>query len=62
VYHDDPAAAQIAAWMEWDIPLQAFIDQGVDVTNAGKVVVGVGDKTNTGGVGTMYFDDIAVRP
>lgn len=62
VYHDDTAATQIAAWMEWDIPLQAFIDQGVDVTNAGKVVVGVGDKTNTGGAGTMYFDDIAVRP
>ncbi|MEA3224943.1 MAG: LamG-like jellyroll fold domain-containing protein, partial [Planctomycetota bacterium] len=62
VYHDDPAAAQIAAWMEWEIPLQAFTDKGVDVTNVGKVVVGVGDKTNTGGAGTMYFDDIAVRP
>jgi len=62
VYHDDPAAAQIAAWMEWDIPLQAFTDQGVDVTNAGKVVVGIGDKTNAGGAGTMYFDDIAVLP
>jgi hypothetical protein len=62
VYHDDPAAAQIAAWMVWDIPLQAFTDQGVDVTNVAKIVVGIGDKTNTGGAGTMYFDDMAVLP
>jgi hypothetical protein len=62
VYHDDPAAAQIAAWMVWEIPLQEFADKGVDVTNVGKVAVGVGDKVNTGGPGTMYFDDIAVLP
>ena len=62
VYNDDPAAAQIAAWMEWTVPLQAFADKGADVTNVGKVVVGVGDKANTGGGGKMYFDDIAVLP
>jgi len=62
VYHEDLAAAQIAAWMVWDIPLQAFADKGADVANVGKVVVGIGDKTNTGGAGTMYFDDIAVLP
>ena len=62
VYHEDAAAAQIAAWMVWEIPLQAFADMGVDVANVGKIVVGVGDKANTGGPGTMYFDDIAVRP
>jgi hypothetical protein len=62
VYHEDLAAAQIAAWMVWDIPLQAFADKGADVTNVGKIVVGIGDRTNTGGSGTMYFDDIAVLP
>ncbi|MHC4431662.1 MAG: LamG-like jellyroll fold domain-containing protein [Planctomycetota bacterium] len=62
VYNDDPAAAQIAAWMEWTVPLQAFADKGADVANVGKVVVGVGDKANTGGAGKMYLDDIAVLP
>ncbi|MBL7189187.1 MAG: hypothetical protein ISS70_22900 [Phycisphaerae bacterium] len=61
ISHDDPAAAQIAIWTEWKIPLQAFTDKGVDVTNVGKIVLGLGDKINTGGLCTMYFDDIAVH-
>jgi len=47
-----------------DIPLQVFVDKGVDVTNVNSIAIGIGDKTNAqfGGTGTMYFDDIGVHP
>jgi len=66
VYHDDPNAATINTWTEWTIDLQAFADQGLDLTNVDKIALGLGSKGNmpsTGGTGTMYFDDIRLyRP
>lgn len=69
VYHDDPAAARIAVWTEWSIDLQAFADQGVDLTNVDTITIGFGMKNapTAGGQGKVYFDDIriysrAVRP
>ena len=64
VVHEDPAAAQIGAWMPWDIPLQTFVDMGADVTNATSIAVGIGNKASqeVGGTGTMYYDDIGVHP
>ncbi|HUU20383.1 MAG TPA: LamG-like jellyroll fold domain-containing protein [Sedimentisphaerales bacterium] len=63
VTHDNPDAAQIATWIEWIIDLQAFADQGVDLTNVNTIALGLGDKNNPqpGGTGTMYFDDIALH-
>ena len=63
VYHDNPDATQIDTWTRWDTDLQAFADQGVDLTNVDTIAIGFGDKKNpqTGGSGTMYFDDIQVR-
>ena len=63
VEHGDPAAAQIGDWTEWNIPLQAFVDKGVDVTNVNSIAVGIGNKTSLqpGGTGTMYYDDIGVH-
>ena len=63
VVHEDPAAAQRIKWTEWNIPLQAFVDKGVDVTNATLITIGIGNKTSLqpGGAGTMYFDDIGVH-
>lgn len=63
VIHEDPAAAQIGAWMPWDIPLQSFVDKGADVTNVTLITLGIGNKTSPqpGGTGTMYFDDIGVH-
>jgi hypothetical protein len=61
VYHDDPAAATIDAWTEWVITLQAFVDQGVVLTNVDRIAVGLGTKGNMtvpGGLGKMYIDDI----
>jgi hypothetical protein len=65
VYHDNPNAAQVETWTEWRIDLQAFANQGVDLTNINTISIGLGDKNNpqAGGSGTMYFDDIRLyRP
>jgi len=60
VNHDNPDAAQITTWTQWNIDLQAFADQGVNLTNVNTIAIGLGDKNNplAGGSGTMYFDDI----
>ncbi|MFH1882200.1 MAG: LamG domain-containing protein [Planctomycetota bacterium] len=64
VNHDNPNAAQIDKWTEWVIPLQAFADQGVNLTNVNTIALGLGNKKNpvAGGSGTMYFDDIRLYP
>jgi hypothetical protein len=60
VNHDNPNATQINRWTEWNIPLQAFADQGVNLANVNTISLGLGNKNNplAGGSGTMYFDDI----
>ena len=66
VIHDDPAAATIETWTEWVIPLSAFADQGIVLTNVDGIAIGLGTQGNltiTGGSGKMYFDDIRLyRP
>jgi len=64
VSHDNPDAAQIDTWTQWDIDLQAFADQGVDLANVNTISLGLGNKNNpvAGGSGTMYFDDIRLYP
>jgi hypothetical protein len=61
VVNDDPAAAQVGAWTQWVIPLLTFADQGIDLTDVDKLMIGMGTKgnlTTAGGAGKMYFDDI----
>jgi hypothetical protein len=61
VVHDDANAAQIDDWTEWIIPLQAFAEQDIDLTDVDKIAIGLGTKGNVttpGGSGKMYFDDI----
>ncbi len=64
VSNDNPDAAQITAWTEWTIDLQAFADQGVNLANVNTIALGLGDRNNpaAGGSGTMYFDDIRLYP
>jgi hypothetical protein len=62
VENTDSAAAQVVKWTQWDIPLQSFVDQGADITNATSIAIGIGSNQQAGGTGTMYFDDIAVLP
>jgi hypothetical protein len=60
VNHDNPDAAQMPSWTEWTIDLQAFADQGIDLTNVNTMTLGFGNRNNptAGGAGMMYFDDI----
>ena len=62
----DPAAATIDTWIEWIIPLQAFEDQGIVLTNVDSIAIGLGTQGNMtipGGSGKMFFDDIRLyRP
>ena len=60
VDNDDPAAAQATAWTEWNIPLQAFADQGVNLSNINSITLGL--RSVTGGTGMLYFDDIRLYP
>jgi HpiC1 cyclase len=65
VYHDDAGASQIRTWTKWVIPLSAFADQGIDLSDVEKIAVGIGTQGNTttlGGSGKMYFDDVALYP
>jgi len=60
VTNDNPNAAQRVTWTEWNIDLQAFADQGVNLANVNSITLGLGNRTNpvAGGSGMMYFDDI----
>jgi hypothetical protein len=56
----DPEAAQKTSWTEWNIDLQAFADQGVNLANITSITMGLGNRVNpvAGGSGMLYFDDI----
>jgi hypothetical protein len=60
VNHDNPDAALATTWTEWNIDLQAFADQGVNLTSVTSITLGLGSRSNpvAGGAGMMYFDDI----
>jgi len=64
VNHDNPGAAQITTWTQWNIDLHAFADQGVNLANVNTIAIGLGNRNNpvAGGSGTMYFDDIRLYP
>jgi hypothetical protein len=65
VYHDDPDAAQIDAWTEWNIDLKEFQDKGINLTDVDSIALGFGNRNNpqAGGAGKMYFDDFRLyRP
>jgi hypothetical protein len=64
VAHEDPAATTIRSWTQWTIPLQAFIDQGINLSNVDKLAIGLGSKSgiaSSSGSGTMYIDDIRLN-
>ena len=56
VDNDNPDAALRGSWTQWNISLQAFADQGVNLTNVNSITLGLGSVT--GGTGMLYFDDI----
>ena len=60
VNHDNPDAALRTSWTQWNIDLQAFADQGVNLANVSSITLGFGNRSNpiAGGSGMIYFDDI----
>jgi len=60
VYYDDPNASLIKDWTQWNIPLTNFSDQGVALTDVGKLAIGFGgaDNPQPGGSGLVFIDDI----
>jgi hypothetical protein len=60
VDNDNPVAATITKWTVWNIDLQAFADQGVNLANVNSITIGL--DSVTGGTGMMYFDDIRLYP
>jgi len=56
VDNESPDAAQATRWTEWNIPLQAFADHGVNLTNVNSITLGL--KSGAGGTGMLYIDDI----
>ena len=57
---DIPDAATVTGWTPWNIELQKFADQGINLTNVNSITLGL--SSVTGGTGTMYFDDIRLYP
>jgi hypothetical protein len=65
VNHEDPNAVLIDTWAEWRIPLQRFVDLGVNLNSVNSFGIGFGDRSDpqAGGKGTIYIDDIRLyRP
>ncbi len=60
VDNDNPDAATITRWTAWNIGLQSFADQGVNLTNVNSITLGL--SSVTGGTGMMFFDDIRLYP
>ena len=63
VAHEDLNVAKARSWKEWVIPLQAFANQGIDLSNVDTIAIGLGSKAGTaapGGSGTTYIDDICL--
>jgi hypothetical protein len=60
VNHDDPQAALIPEWTEWNIDLTRFSDLGVNLTNVNTITLGL--RSVTGGTGMLFFDDIRLYP
>ncbi|MDT8301882.1 MAG: PA14 domain-containing protein [Sedimentisphaerales bacterium] len=61
VYNDNPNAAVMTDWTQWNIDLQAF---GVNLTNVNTITLGLDNSNNpaAGGSGLIYFDDIRLFP
>jgi hypothetical protein len=64
VDNDNPDAALSSSWTQWNIDLQAFADQGVNLANVTSITLGLGNRSNpvAGGSGMLYFDDIRLYP
>jgi hypothetical protein len=56
VDNGNPDAITLTRWTEWNVDLQNFADQGVNLSDVSSITLGL--DSVTGGTGMMYFDDI----
>jgi hypothetical protein len=64
VAYEDQNVAQRITWSHWNVPLQTFADQGINLVDVDSLSIGVGSKSgiaSSGGSGKMYFDDIRLE-
>jgi hypothetical protein len=61
---DNPSAVLQNDWQQWDIPLSAFGDANVNLTEVQKLSIGVGNQIEPQtGEGKLYFDNLRLyRP
>jgi len=59
---DDANELAQESWQVWNIALQDFNDDDVDLTKVKKFIIGFGDGTPGGGSGVAYIDDIRLYP
>lgn len=64
VNNDNPNASAATNWSQWNIDLQTFTDQGLDLANVSTITLGFGNRNNpvAGGTGLVIFDDIRLYP
>ena len=60
VDNDNPDAALSGIWIQWNIDLSRFTDQGVNLSNVNSITLGL--SSVTGGTGMLFFDDIRLYP
>ena len=60
VTNDNPNAKWVSTWTEWNVNLQVFADQGVNLANVNSIILGLGNRSNivVGGSDMIYVDDI----
>jgi hypothetical protein len=59
VHPESPNAVQRGDWYQWNIPLSAFGDAGLNLRSVKKMTIGVGDRSAPlHGVGLLFIDDI----
>jgi hypothetical protein len=59
VDNDNPDAALATGWTEWNTPLQAFADQGVNLANVTSITIGL--RSGSGGSTRSVRRDLAVK-
>ena len=63
LYYPDVNDINVPIWKQWNIDLEDFNSQGVDLTNVSKVAIGFGtygSSRDQGGTGRVYFDDFSL--
>ena len=64
-YHQNPDAALVDDWTQWNINLEEISNAGVSLTNVDSIAIGFGNRNNpqVGGSGMVFIDDIRLyRP